>query len=96
MDAEDRPRKRTHRRTSKERSLLHENMVRSVRRQRSAPRRYLETMDVPVLEATPAQRHSTGLECRDPIIVVARGLANTSLIARLMCDYSDLALGKAG
>ena len=36
------------------------------------------------------------IECRDPTIVVARGLANTSLIARLLCDYSELALGKAG
>ena len=36
------------------------------------------------------------IECRDPTTVVARGLANTSLIARLLCDYSDLAFGKAG
>lgn len=36
------------------------------------------------------------IECRYPIIVVAPGLANTSLIARFLCDYRQLAFGKAG
>lgn len=35
------------------------------------------------------------IECLNQTIVVSRGLSNTLLIARLLCDYSELALGKA-